>query len=614
MIRTFLYFIFFSNIYPQLENPLSVTYLSNESARAGEILDIRVKAEMESQWRIYSVHKISEGPIPTEITVKGAFIDKVGEVIEPEPEEKWDEGFGVKSYFHKNGTIFKIPVKLKDSLVPGSYDLQVDFRYTVCDDRMCYPPNTRSLSIPISVEDGFPRPERTNFKTSGGTNIDKAIEEGFISFFILSLSMGFLALLTPCVFPMIPITVSFFTKKGEEKDVSPIKQASVYALGIITIFSLLGISLAILIGASGANQLASNPWVNLFIGFLFVYFSLSLFGMYEIQLPTSLQNFTLKKEQEESGYLGTLFMSATFTLASFTCTVQFIGLLLVAASQGEWFWPIIGMIVFSGAFATPFFFLALFPQYLSKIPKSGGWLNSIKVVMGFLELAAAFKFFSNTDLVWSWGIFTYTSVLVLWTMIFIFTGFYLLGKIQLPHDTKLESIGVPRMIFSLMFLSFGLYLGTGLFGRNIHGLIESYLPPNIASELKVSYPTSDSDTANQKWYTELEEAFSAAQSENKPIFIDFTGYTCTNCRWMETNIFTLDEVKNRFEKYILLALYTDGGNNYREKQQYEIDRFGTAALPFYVLLTKDDLEIATFPGMTRDVQKFVNFLDKGLNL
>ena len=171
MIRTFLYFIFFSCIYPQLENPVSVTYLSNESARAGEILDIRVKAEMESQWRIYSVHKISEGPIPTEITVKGQFLDKVGEVIEPEPENKWDEGFGVKSYFHKNGTIFRIPIKLKDSLVPGSYDLQVDFRYTVCDDRMCYPPNTRSFSIPISVEEGFPRPERTNFKTSGGLSL-----------------------------------------------------------------------------------------------------------------------------------------------------------------------------------------------------------------------------------------------------------------------------------------------------------------------------------------------------------------------------------------------------------------------------------------------------------
>ncbi len=616
IIRTLVCFIFFSIIYPQIENPVSLSYLKSEPVRAGEVFDIKLKAEMESNWRIYSVHKTSEGPIPTEITINGDFLDAVGDIIEPEPEHKWDEGFGVKSYFHKDGSIFKIPVKLKASLAEGSYSALVDFRYIVCDDRMCYPPNTISLIVPISVEMGSPRSERTNLIAADEDeiNIDKTIQEGFLSFFLLSLSMGFLALLTPCVFPMIPITVSFFTKKGEEKDASPIKQASVYALGIIAIFSILGISLAVLIGASGANQLASSPWVNLFIGFLFVYFALSLFGMYEIQLPTSLQNFTLRKEKEASGYLGTLFMSATFTLASFTCTVQFVGLLLVAASQGQWFWPIVGMIVFSGAFATPFFFLALFPQYLSKIPKSGGWLNSIKVVMGFMELAAAFKFFSNTDLVWRWGIFTYTSVLVLWTMIFLFTGFYLLGKIKLPHDTRLESIGVPRMLFSLIFLSFGLYLGTGLLGRNIHGLIESYLPPIIHSDTKTVDMVSESEITDHKWYTELDDALLAAQAEDKPIFIDFTGYTCTNCRWMETNIFTIDEVKKRFEKYILLALYTDGGNNYREKQQYEIDRFGTAALPFYVLLTKDDQEIATFPGMTRDVQKFINFLDKGLNL
>ena len=184
----------------------------------------------------------------------------------------------------------------------------------------------------------------------------------------------------------------------------------------------------------------------------------------------------------------------------------------------------------------------------------------------------------------------------------------------MPHDTRLESIGVPRMLFSLIFLSFGLYLGTGLLGRNIHGLIESYLPPIIHSDTKTVDMVSESEITDHKWYTELDDALLAAQAEDKPIFIDFTGYTCTNCRWMETNIFTIDEVKKRFEKYILLALYTDGGNNYREKQQYEIDRFGTAALPFYVLLTKDDQEIATFPGMTRDVQKFINFLDKGLNL
>jgi thiol:disulfide interchange protein DsbD len=367
--------------------------------------------------------------------------------------------------------------------------------------------------------------------------------------------------------------------------------------------------LAITLGAAGANQLAANPWINLFIGALFVYFALSLFGAYEIQLPQSLRQLSLAQEKR-GGYIGTLFMAVTFTLTSFTCTVQFVGLLLVAASQGQWFWPLLGMIVFSTAFATPFFFLALFPQYLAKMPKSGGWLNSVKVVMGFLELAAAFKFFSNTDLVWGWGLFTFNSVLAIWTMIMFFTGLYLLGKIQLPHDSKLESLGVTRMILSLFFLTFSLYMGTGLFGRPIHGMIYSYLPPSLEKE----YSALDKDNNTEKliWYSDLEQAFTEAKLIEKPIFIDFTGYTCTNCRWMETNIFTLQDVEHRFNELILVHLYTDGGENHKEYLRYEIERFGTAALPYYVILSPQDEVLATFPGLTRDVNEFLDFLDKGL--
>ena len=207
--------------------------------------------------------------------------------------------------------------------------------------------------------------------------------------------MGFLALLTPCVFPMIPITVSFFLKQGETGEMQPVKSAGLYALGIIVIYSALGLILALTLGASGANQIASNPWVNLLLAALFVYFALSLFGMYEIQLPSKLRQFSVQQETR-GGTIGILFMSLTFTLTSFTCTVQFVGLLLVAASQGHYLWPLIGMVTYSTAFALPFFLLALFPQKLAQLPKSGGWLNSVKVVMGFLEIAAAFKFISNT--------------------------------------------------------------------------------------------------------------------------------------------------------------------------------------------------------------------------
>ena len=472
-----------------------------------------------------------------------------------------------------------------------------------------------NINASIIIEDGPVRKEFSEFvpkrtvSSSSEINLDDAIAAGFWSFVLLSISMGFLALLTPCVFPMIPITVSFFTHQGELEDQKPLNQAIVYTLGIVATFSILGMILAVTLGATGANQLAANPWVNLFIGSLFVYFALSLFGAYEIQLPQSLRQLSLDQEKR-GGYIGTLFMAVTFTLTSFTCTVQFVGLLLVAASQGQWFWPLLGMIVFSTAFAAPFFFLALFPQYLAKMPKSGGWLNSVKVVMGFLELAAAFKFFSNTDLVWGWGFFTFNSVLAIWTMIMFFTGLYLLGKIQLPHDSKLESLGVARMMLSLFFLTFSLYMGTGLFGRPIHGMIYSYLPPKLEKEF--SAVDKDNNTEKLIWYSNLEQAFTEAKLVEKPIFLDFTGYTCTNCRWMETNIFTLKDVEDRFNELILVHLYTDGGENHKEYQQYEIERFGTAALPYYVILSPQDEVLATFPGLTRDVDEFLDFLDKGL--
>jgi thiol:disulfide interchange protein DsbD len=389
----------------------------------------------------------------------------------------------------------------------------------------------------------------------------------------------------------------------------PVKQASVYGVGIIATFTLLGLILAITLGASGANQLAANPWVNLFIGALFTYFALSLFGMYEIQLPASLRQL-FQNQEGRGGYIGTLFMAVTFTLTSFTCTVQFVGLLLVAAAQGQWFWPMLGMMIFSAAFALPFFFLALFPQYLARMPKSGGWLNSVKVVMGFLEMAAAFKFFSNTDLVWNWQIFTHISVLAIWAILMFFTGFYLLGKIQLPHDSKVEIVSVPRMMLSIFFLAFALYLSTGLFGRPIHGLIYSYLPPKLSEEVGMISEMNGGEEL--QWYTELDDAFVEANTIGKNIFVDFTGYTCTNCRWMESNIFTKDEVKDRFKDFVLVRLYTDGGNNYREKQQYEIDRFGTAALPYYVILSPEDDVLGKFPGMTRNQDEFLKFLDKGL--
>ena len=576
---------------------------------------VLIKASMDDEWHIYALENAGEGPVASRIKISGDILDEQGLIEHREPIEKFDEGFGVKTRFFKGTTDFRVPIRIKKDAPIGETTLSVYMLYQVCNESLCYPPAEVNINASIIIEDGPVREEFSEFvpkrtvSSSSEINLDDAIAAGFWSFVLLSISMGFLALLTPCVFPMIPITVSFFTHQGELEDQKPLNQAIVYTLGIVATFSILGMILAVTLGATGANQLAANPWVNLFIGSLFVYFALSLFGAYEIQLPQSLRQLSLDQEKR-GGYIGTLFMAVTFTLTSFTCTVQFVGLLLVAASQGQWFWPLLGMIVFSTAFAAPFFFLALFPQYLAKMPKSGGWLNSVKVVMGFLELAAAFKFFSNTDLVWGWGFFTFNSVLAIWTMIMFFTGLYLLGKIQLPHDSKLESLGVARMMLSLFFLTFSLYMGTGLFGRPIHGMIYSYLPPKLEKEF--SAVDKDNNTEKLIWYSNLEQAFTEAKLVEKPIFLDFTGYTCTNCRWMETNIFTLKDVEDRFNELILVHLYTDGGENHKEYQQYEIERFGTAALPYYVILSPQDEVLATFPGLTRDVDEFLDFLDKGL--
>lgn len=571
---------------------------------------------MDDEWHIYALEKAGEGPVATQISVTGVAVSRQGKIAEPDPVEKFDDGFNAVTRYHAGRTSFIIPVQLDGNIAPGQTNITAKILYQVCNAQLCFPPKEDSVQVYVNIEAGEPRQDRIQFTAlaisdeSGNIDLEAVISQGFWSFVLLAFTMGFLALLTPCVFPMIPITVSYFTHQGELKDRNPLKQAAVYVLGIVATFTVLGLVLAITLGASGANQLAANPWVNLLIGLLFVYFALSLFGMYEIQLPYSLRQLA-QRQESRSGYVGTLFMAITFTLTSFTCTVQFVGLLLVAASQGQWFWPALGMIIFSSAFALPFFFLALFPQYLAKLPKSGGWLNSVKVVMGFLELAAAFKFFSNSDLVWNWQIFTHISVLAVWSVLMLITGFYLLGKLQLPHDSKLEIITVPRMLLSIFFLTFALYLSTGLFGRPIHGLVYSYLPPKLSEETGLI--TESNGGEEHRWFTNLDDAFAEANNTGKNIFVDFTGYTCTNCRWMESNIFTKDEVKKRFDQLILVRLYTDGGENYREKQQYEIDRFGTAALPYYVLLSPEDDILGKFPGMSRNLDDFLTFLDKGIN-
>ena len=598
MKKFFLTLSFLNILWAQFSDPAQFT-VNIDDVNQGEVAIIDVNAELDFTWRIYAVYDVPEGPSSTKFIIESEIVNKSGRIIEPEPIEKFDEGFGNITKYHEGTPKFSIPLELKDDLPNGIYNVDVIIDYQVCNNSLCYPPNQITKTATFSIKSG---PIRSDFVFEN-FDFDKesilAIADNNISsFLILAMSMGFLALLTPCVFPMIPITISFFMHRSENTNSSPVKSATVYMLGIVLTFTFLGMMLAILLGASGANQLAANPIVNMFIAFLFIYFAMSLFGFYEIEIPESLRRLSLQKENSE-GYVGILFMALTFTLTSFTCTVQFMGLILVAASQGEWFWPIIGMLIFSLAFASPFFFLALFPHYLTKLPQSGGWLNSVKVVMGFLELAAAFKFISNTDLVWNWNIFTYEVVLYLWALIMLLTGLYIFGLIKFKNDSPV-TFSIQRSLFALSFILFGTYLAAGNHGYDINGNIKSYLPPKKYQ-------------SNLVWNNNLDDAFIIAKEQNKNIFIDFTGVTCTNCRWMETNIFSINSVEELMSEYVLVSLYTDAGEGYLEKREYQITRFETAALPYYVILDNNDKVLSEFPGLTRNVEEFKDFLKTGLN-
>ena len=605
------------------QNPNNVVqvFLSADrtNVRPGEQLTLRADIKIEPGWHIYSSDLEGIGPVPTQFSIPdNGMVTNIGSFREPEPKRIWDEGFQIVVGWHSGNFTVSQPMELSPDLSPGPHTLHAQFIYQPCTETFCLVPTTRDFEVQLLVEEG-PVREAYAFSEAPagmaavtgleGTELQHAIQEGLWSFLLLAMGMGLISLLTPCVFPMIPITVSFFLKQGESGEIRPLKAAGLYGGGIVVIYSLLGFLLALTLGATGANQLASNPWVNLFLAGLFIYFALSLFGMYEIQLPARLRQFSLTQEAR-GGMLGIFFMALTFTLTSFTCTIQFVGLLLVAASQGHYLWPAIGMVTYSITFALPFFLLALFPQYLARLPRSGGWLNSVKVVMGFLEVAAAFKFISNSDLVWGWNFFDHQLVLASWTVIILLTGIYLLGKIQLPHDSPVDRVSVPRMMLSGFFLVFALLLGAGLAGAKLPGLVEAYLPPRI--EADHGGIILNNSLESLQWVDEYEDALAEAQRTNRPIFVDVTGYTCTNCRWMEANIFTKPEVVERFKEFVLLRLYTDGGENYREKQAFATKRFGTAALPFYAVLSPLGDEIVRFPGMTRDVAEFTDFLDQGL--
>ncbi len=579
---------------------------------AGATVEVVLEATVDPGWKMYALTQEGAGPQAlTIVAAPGSALQLDGNVIAPLPFSSFDPNFSIDTQYHTEAATFYVPVKVPDKAT-GRLTVELDATFQTCTDRYCLPPRTErialSLLIPGTGNDAQFTPTVTDTprpRTSTVEDMASATSASTLGAYLgLAALMGALSLLTPCVFPMVPITVSYFTNRGTTTRGQAVSQAAVYGGGIVMTFTAVGAILAIGFGAAGLNQFAANPWLNLGIAALFIVFALNLFGAFNLALPSRFLSSATALDAGKGRYVGTLLMGLAFTLTSFTCTAPFLGTLLVVAAQGDWVWPLAGLLVFSSVFALPFVLLAWAPQAIAALPRSGAWLLSVKAAMGLLELAAALKFLSNVDLVWGWGVFTRDVVIALWIVIGAVLVAYLAGALRLGHAPRLARPGATRWATALAALALTVWLGTGLAGQRL-GELEAFLPPaelGGGTDGELSWIVNDYDAA-----------LAAAAAAGQPVLVDFTGYTCTNCRWMEANMFTRPEVERELSRYVRVRLYTDGrGEEYRRFQALQRDTFGTVALPYYAVLSPQGTPVVAFGGLTRDADHFVSFLQRGL--
>ena len=433
MVKYFLGYLFLYSglIWGQFNNPVSMSLGAESSGRAGEVIRVYIDALMDDQWKIYSIYKIAEGPIPTEISLSGGVMAMAGLIIEPEPNEDFDPGFDVTSYYHSGNTRFTIPVRLKRNLEPGNHDLVVSMFYQVCNERLCYPPTTLTDTVIVVVEEGGPRQDRVAISASvDDSSNDKKIP--ILNIIFLAIGGAILSWIMPCVYPMIPIIISFFGKTSEDKNIGRTAVAMLYGAGIAGTFIFIGLLVSFLSwGVNDAavqsgyanigNFIATNAWLNLALGLVFIFFALWMFGLVNVNVTGALLTKTDSAGQSaKNAYIGSIILGVAFAITSFSCTVPVVGTLLVVAASGTasgLFTSLIGMIVYGLVFAFPFVILSLFPSSLDKLPRSGIWMEKLKVIFGFIELAAAVKFLWVPDLEWKIGLMPRGVVLALFLII-----------------------------------------------------------------------------------------------------------------------------------------------------------------------------------------------------
>ncbi|MDA1113254.1 MAG: protein-disulfide reductase DsbD family protein [Planctomycetota bacterium] len=576
----------------------------------GETVNVIVKLEVVPGWHVYDPKQDPLLGIPVTAIVYGeglVMVEPLTTDVAPESHITRFGG-GVQQYWWQSGKLeFRGKLRFEG---PIPSDAKLRLLWQTCNEDSCLMPEQKTYSL-------------AEYATVVGTGRDadaagviSGLPAGFWKFMLAAITAGLLTLLTPCVFPMIPVTISYFTKRAETGKGTPMGNAVAYACGIIFTFAGIGVGAALALGATGANAIGSNPWVNAAIGILFVVMALSLLGFFEIQAPRFLQNFASKTQsqgQAKAGYLPVFMMAIAFSITAFTCTVGFVGLVFAAGLQLGVGYLVGGMFVYGLVFALPFFFLALLPARLQKMPSAGGWMNTVKVCAGFVELLAAIKFFSNTDLVWELEILTWPIVLAASTIIMLLWGAYMLGLYKLPYDYEKPKPGGRRKVFGALIVLTGLWLSPAIFNReyNLGGLV-AYLPPPTYGFYEFNEETGlIVGPASLEWYENYDLAFKVANDTGMPLFIDFTGVTCVNCRLMEFGVFPDDEVRPKLELFTRVELWVDKEPQYGKMQA---ERYGRVSQPYYVLLDpRTDTVLATYDGFDPDPSKFAEFLQKGLD-
>lgn len=664
--------------FSQIFNPVKWT---TEVKRISETeAELIATAKIENKWHLYST-KATEGddpgPIPTTFTFeKTNDYELVGNIIEGKPIKEHDPNFDmIVTYFAKSAT-FKQKIKINNK---GIFRVVGNVNFMVCDDQKCLPPTDEELIFEIQAYTDAAK--ENNVATTNSENEIKETENIIAEdsvlevikdkedeikpitndteestslwlIFLQGLIGGFAALLMPCIYPMLPLTVSFFTKQSKTK-AEGVRKATIYGVSIIILYVLLGMVVTILFGSDALNELSTNPWFNIFFFVLFVVFAISFFGAFELTLPSSWVN-KADSASNKGGLIGIFFMAATLSLVSFSCTGPIIGTLLVqAANDGQFLGPAMGMFGFSFALAIPFALFAAFPGWLNSMPKSGGWLNTVKVTLGFIELALALKFLSNADLVLQAGWLKRELFLAIWIGIFGLMTMYLLGLFRMPHDTPVTELSIPRLLIAMVSLIFTIYLIPGMWGAPLK-IVSGFPPPQFYSEspngigsnsnvvtTSNSHVNSDvppgADPAhcphNLSCFHDYKTGFDYAKKVGKPVMLDFTGWACVNCRKMEEQVWSDPQVLKRLqEDFVLISLYVDEKQELPLEEQMEVEIggkkkkiktvgnkwshfqatvYGNNSQPYYVILDHNEKMLIEPAAYDPDIQKFINWLDKG---